>query len=64
MDERPPVWRVAANILKPTRDGPSSWSLGEVLITLRPRSILLRNIYKETEMITRNISWRVKAASA
>jgi len=38
MEERPPVWRVAANILnssrgQPTRDGPPAWWLGEVLTT-------------------------------
>ena len=36
MEERPPMWRVAANILKSsrgqqTRDGPAAWKLGDVL---------------------------------
>jgi hypothetical protein len=38
MEERPPIWRVAANILnkqfrRPTRGGPPDWWLGEVLIS-------------------------------
>ena len=38
MEERPPIWRAAANILKssrgqPTRGGPPAWGLGEVLTT-------------------------------
>jgi len=36
MEERPPIWRVAANTLisssgQPRRVGPPSWGLGEVL---------------------------------
>jgi hypothetical protein len=36
MEERPPIWKVAANILissceQPTRAGPPAWGLGEVL---------------------------------
>jgi hypothetical protein len=39
MEERPPIWRVAANKLnkqsgQPTRGGPPAWGLGEVLTTL------------------------------
>ena len=38
MEERPPIWRVAANKLnkqlrKPIRGGPSAWGLGEALTT-------------------------------
>jgi hypothetical protein len=34
LEEQPPVWRVAVNKLnKPTRGGPPSWGLGEVLTT-------------------------------
>ena len=38
MEERPPIWRVAANILnkqsrQPTRSGAPTWGLGELLTT-------------------------------
>ena len=38
LEERPPVWRVAANIVnkscgQPTRGGPPAWGLGELLTT-------------------------------
>jgi len=38
MEERPPIWTVAANIListsgQPTMGGPRAWGLGEVLTT-------------------------------
>ena len=38
MEERPPIWRVAANILNkqsrtPARGGPQNWELGETLTT-------------------------------
>jgi hypothetical protein len=40
MEERPPIWRIAANILnkqsrKPTRGGPPAWGLGDVLTSHR-----------------------------
>ena len=54
MEERPPLWRVAANILissrrQPTRGGPTAWGLGEVLSTAHPKT------YRVTkhEMVTR-----------
>jgi hypothetical protein len=34
MEERPPIWKVVANILsKPAGGGPPAWGLGEVLTT-------------------------------
>jgi len=38
MEERPPIWRVAANVLnkqsvQSTMGGPPAWGLGEVLTT-------------------------------
>ena len=51
MEERPPIWRVAANKLnkqsrKPTMGGPPAWGLGEALTTPpREKKILLRNTY-------------------
>jgi hypothetical protein len=56
MEERPPIWRVAANILnKQSWTGDKVWSsrrgggLGEVLTAPHcKKSILLRNIYKNT----------------
>ena len=35
MEERPPIWRVAANISnqQSTRGGPPAWGLGEVITT-------------------------------
>jgi len=40
MEEWPPIWRVAANILNKgrgqrTKGGPPAWGLGEVLTTYR-----------------------------
>ena len=58
MEERPPVWRVAANILNKqsrTADegGPPALGLGEVLTTPPREKILLRNIHK-----ARRFLWR------
>ena len=37
MEELPPIWRVATNLIssrgQPTRGGPPAWGLGEVLTT-------------------------------
>jgi hypothetical protein len=46
MEERPAIWRVAANIpnkqsRKPTRDGPLAWGLGEVLTTSDCKNVSL-----------------------
>jgi len=52
MEERPPVWRVAVNILnkhcvQPTRSGTPALGLGELLITPHcKKSFPLRNVYK------------------
>ena len=45
IEERPPIWRVAANILnkQPTRGGPPAWGLGEVLTTPPCKTFMLRN---------------------
>jgi hypothetical protein len=50
-EERPPIWRVAANILnKQSRTADEGWSsslgLGEVLTTPPREKTLLRNIHK------------------
>jgi len=51
MEERPPIWRSAANILnnqsrKDDKGGPPAWWLGEVLTTPhRKKNALLRNRY-------------------
>ena len=44
MEERTPIWRVAANILnkqrgQQTRGGPPAWRLGEVLITPHSKNV-------------------------
>jgi len=43
MEERYPIWRVAANILislgQPTRGGPPVWGLGEVLTTRHRKNL-------------------------
>jgi len=46
MKKRPPIWRVAANILnnsrgQPTRAGPPAWGLGKVLSTPHRRKLAL-----------------------
>ena len=50
MEERPPVWRVAANILnnsreQPTRGGPPDWGLGEVLTTPHRKKVSCYEIF-------------------
>ena len=51
MEERPPIWRVAANILnkqsrRADKGDPPAWGLGEVLKTPHlKKHILLRNGY-------------------
>jgi len=44
MEERPPIWRIVANILisshgQPKRGGPPDWGLGEVLTTPHCKNI-------------------------
>jgi len=51
MEERPPIWRAAANVLnkqsrQPTTGGPPAWGFGEVLTTPPGEKSLLRNIHK------------------
>jgi len=40
MEEQPPIWRTAANILnkQPIRSGPPAGGLGKVLITPYPKN--------------------------
>jgi hypothetical protein len=54
MEERPPIWRVAANILNKQsrtadKGGPPAWELGEGLTTPHcEKEYLLRNIYRQS----------------
>jgi hypothetical protein len=52
-EERPPIWRVAANVLNQPRTADNGWSyslgLGEGLTTPRCGNVfLLRNIYRQS----------------
>ena len=54
IEERPPIWRVAANKLnkqswKLTRGGPSAWGLGEVLTTPPCKTFMLRNTCRQDD---------------
>jgi hypothetical protein len=51
MEEWPPIWRVAANILNRqlTRDGPPAWGLGKGLTTPHcENKSLLQNIHRQS----------------
>jgi len=50
MEERPPIWRVAANILNRQSEAvekvwPPVWGLGEVLTNPRLKTDLVKNRY-------------------
>jgi hypothetical protein len=52
MEERPPIWRVAANVLnnshgQTTRGGPAGWGLGERLITPHREKYLCYEIFTD-----------------
>jgi hypothetical protein len=61
MEERPPIWRVAENMLnkqsrrQPTRGGPPARVLGEVLATPYRKNWLCFQTW--TGMSTSDISW-------
>jgi hypothetical protein len=54
LEERPPIWRVAANVLKKQsrtadKGGPPDWGLGERLTTPHRENVfLLRNIHRQS----------------
>jgi len=54
MEEWPPIWRIAVNILKsvshrqPTRGGPPAWGLGEVLTTPHCENVSCYKIFIDT----------------
>ena len=51
MEERLPIWRVAANILSSrgelTRGGPPAWGLGEVLANPHTKNVLCYEPFKK-----------------
>jgi hypothetical protein len=66
MEERPPIWRVAANIFnKQSRTaemgGPPAWGLGEVLTTAHRKNVSCYEMFtqKASDLDTSIPSWQV-----
>ena len=64
MEERPPVWRVVANILNKQswttdKDGPPAWGLGEVVTTSPRIKVLCYEIFTQKALVNAVMNLRV-----